>query len=98
MELCKYNMARYRDNAALCVSEQIELMEQVAAGCAWVARSGGIHGNLKMENILISETMDPGRIKRIAKVADFGLGSNILPMVPETEAGHLTESSDVYTF
>eukprot|EP00971_Amphidinium_carterae_P161943 3210498-Amphidinium_carterae.2 len=94
MELCDRNLQSLREETTLHVSEQLLLMVQVAAGCAWIARNGGSHGNLKMQNILITTILDTDstrsaegemmtRVKHVAKVTDFGMASRGV-MAPET--------------
>eukprot|EP00971_Amphidinium_carterae_P227374 4509935-Amphidinium_carterae.1 len=62
----------------------MELLSQAAAGCAWIAHRGGIHGNLKMQNILFSKVQEVERnVKYVAKVSDYGLAC----MSPEALSG-----------
>eukprot|EP00971_Amphidinium_carterae_P347869 6490105-Amphidinium_carterae.1 len=107
MELCECNLEQFRSATAVCVPDQLELLGNVAAGCAWIVCQGGIHGNLKMQNVLIAKTQDAVTQpkKRVAKVADFGCGAHGADvdfrdfyMAPEALLGRSSEKSDVYSF
>eukprot|EP00971_Amphidinium_carterae_P296312 5885957-Amphidinium_carterae.1 len=90
MEWCDGNLEWFRKTTRLLMAEQVALMEQVAAACAWIVRQGCVHGNLKMQNILIAKTSDSqGNRIIVAKVADFGFFAI---------GGGLTEKSDILSF
>eukprot|EP00971_Amphidinium_carterae_P028161 554577-Amphidinium_carterae.1 len=67
MEFCDGNLEWFRKATPLCMAEQVALMEQVAAACAWIVRQGCVHGNLKMQNILITTRNSEGNREAIAK-------------------------------
>eukprot|EP00971_Amphidinium_carterae_P027963 550589-Amphidinium_carterae.2 len=96
MELCEGNLEWFCQRPDLHAHERLKLMEQVAAGCAHLARGGNVHANLKMQNILI--------LNHVAKVADFGfsLRARIAGMhddrSAESTAESTTEKDDVYSF
>eukprot|EP00971_Amphidinium_carterae_P174049 3449963-Amphidinium_carterae.2 len=113
MELCEGHLQWFRTKGPgvkLAVSKQVELMEQAGGGCCWIVAQHLVHRDLKMENILISKTVDAGgNEKFVPKIADFGLaerrsssamgiaGTKVY-MAPEAHDGWFSESSDVYSF
>eukprot|EP00971_Amphidinium_carterae_P199715 3963996-Amphidinium_carterae.1 len=114
MQLCECDLHKFRSKegkgATLCVAEQVALMEQVGAGCAWIAAKSLVHRDLKTQNILMAKGKDPGgNEKYVPKIADFGLAERRTSssmgvagtrayMAPEARAGHFSEKSDVYSF
>eukprot|EP00971_Amphidinium_carterae_P175558 3480067-Amphidinium_carterae.1 len=113
MELCECDLQKFRSKegpgATLCVAEQVELMEQVGAGCAWIAAKSLVHRDLKMQNILMAKGKGAGgNAKYVPKIADFGLAERTSSnsgvagtrayMAPEARAGNFSEKSDVYSF
>eukprot|EP00971_Amphidinium_carterae_P192183 3813374-Amphidinium_carterae.1 len=77
MELCVCDLARFRSaggpGAELSVANQVLLMEEASAGCAWIVNKGIVHRDLKMQNILIAKAAVVGGEKYVPKIADFGL-------------------------
>eukprot|EP00971_Amphidinium_carterae_P276821 5493733-Amphidinium_carterae.2 len=113
MELCEGgDLQLFRSEgpgAILHAAEQLELMEQASAGCAWIAAKGFVHRDVKMQNILIAKRDAFGNAKYTPKIADLGLAERRTMaamgnagtrayMAPECHRGQYTEKSDVYGF
>eukprot|EP00971_Amphidinium_carterae_P289136 5740994-Amphidinium_carterae.1 len=97
MELCDCNLESLCRMKELRVSERFQLLEQAAAGCAYIVHKEGVHGNLKMDNLLIKTSSDDGKMQPVVKVADFELGRALCGSTPEVQLAHMTPESERFS-